>query len=154
MEKCGKSQRGQYFPNAMYLLILRCVWHKLYEMWPLLLLQVLIRSETASNKAHSNLKHHAEDRTAHNNVGNGVNEMVSTTWKPCVWCVWFHSIDSIPAIIMSRPPHSSLRCTMHYIRLVMFSSQQISTCGLDDQWVKYVLCGVRVRGQPLSLLIW
>ena len=27
--------------------------------------------------------------------------MVSNTWKPLVWCVWKHSIDSVPAITVS-----------------------------------------------------
>ena len=43
----------------------------------------------------------AEGRTAHNNVWNGVNGMVSDTWNPCVGCVPYRSIDSIPDITMS-----------------------------------------------------
>jgi hypothetical protein len=44
----------------------------------------------------------ADGRTAHSNDWNGVNGMVSTTWKPYV----YHSSDSIPAIVMSHPPFS------------------------------------------------
>ena len=38
----------------------------------------------------------------------------SNTWFPCVWC---HSIRSVPAIIMCRPPLSSLLCLLHGLML-------------------------------------
>jgi hypothetical protein len=47
---------------------------------------------------------------APDNDWSGSSGMVSNTlntWFPGVWC---HSISSVPAIIMSRPPLSSLLC--------------------------------------------
>ena len=38
-----------------------------------------------------------EGRTTHNNGWNGVE----WKWKPCVWCVWYHSIYSVPVITLS-----------------------------------------------------
>ena len=51
----------------------------------------------------------AEGRTAHSNGWTGVNRM---SRKPHVW---YHSIDSIPGIIMSRPPVSSLHGHILYL---------------------------------------
>ena len=45
------------------------------------------------------------------NGWNGVNGVLSTTWKPHLWDVLYHSIDTIPAITMSHPPLSSLHCS-------------------------------------------
>ena len=49
-----------------------------------------------------------EGRMAHSNGWNGVNGMVSNTSQMRFPCGWYHSIDSIPAIISSRPPLNSL----------------------------------------------
>ena len=46
----------------------------------------------------------AEGRTAHNNIWNGVNGMVSNSWFPYGWD---YSTDSIPAITMSCPPSAA-----------------------------------------------
>ena len=42
-----------------------------------------------------------EGRRANNYVWNGVTGMATNTWKLCVWCVRYHSINTIPAITMS-----------------------------------------------------
>jgi hypothetical protein len=42
----------------------------------------------------------AEGRMAHNGW-NGVDGMVSNTWKPCVWCIWYHSTYLAPTITTS-----------------------------------------------------
>jgi hypothetical protein len=47
--------------------------------------------------------HHNLGGQAHSNGWSGIGGMVSNTWFP--WC---HSICSVPVIIMSRPPLSSL----------------------------------------------
>ena len=57
------------------------------------------RTHTETDKVlniQSEAQEAAEGRTAHNNGWNGVNGMVSNTWKPYV-CVRYHSIYSIPA---------------------------------------------------------
>ena len=46
----------------------------------------------------------AKGRTACNNGCNGANGMALNTWKPCVWCIWYHSTYSTSAITKSRPP--------------------------------------------------
>ena len=59
---------------------------------------------------------------------NGIkhmNGMVSNTWMEWYqtheWNVWYHSIHSIPAIIMSHPPLSSLHWSVVDIRYVLNS---------------------------------
>ena len=76
----------------------------------------------------------AEWRTAHNNVWDRANAMVSNTWEPRVWCIWYHSTDSAPGITTSPssptkvPPTSCDRYTM--------KSRPISTVffGFVDKW--------------------
>ena len=53
-------------------------------------------------------------RTAHSNGRNGMKRTVtdSNSWFPCVW---YHSNHSNPAIIMSRPPLSSVLWRIHNI---------------------------------------
>ena len=43
----------------------------------------------------------AEGKTANNIVWKGANGMASSTWKLCLWCIWYHSTDSVPAITTS-----------------------------------------------------
>ena len=44
---------------------------------------------------------------AHCNGWNGFNGTELNTLFPCVGCVWYHSIDSIPAITISPSSYSS-----------------------------------------------
>ena len=44
---------------------------------------------------------------AHCNGWNGIDGTESSMWFPYVWCVWYCSIYSIPAITMSLSSHNS-----------------------------------------------
>ena len=56
-----------------------------------------------SSLQHTSLPQEAvEGRMTHNNGWNGVTGMVSNTWEPCVWWVWYF-IYSVPTMSPSSP---------------------------------------------------
>ena len=85
----------------------------------------------------------AEGRTAHNNGWNRAYGMASNTRKPCVWCIWYHSTYSAPAITTSPsspikvPPTFCATYTQVLIQAVsQYNRQRTQACNTQESPVR------------------